>query len=47
MVKLTKKKIDQKMPLYALYEFISDMWVVAVNEEGASFIEVIKVSNYK
>jgi hypothetical protein len=35
------------MPPYALYEFISDMWIVAVNEEGASFIQVIKVSNNK
>jgi hypothetical protein len=32
------------MPLYALYEFIDDMWVMATNEEGAQFIRVIEVS---
>ena len=33
------------MPPYALFEVFDELWVTAANEEGANYIQVLKVSN--
>jgi hypothetical protein len=33
------------MPPYALFEVVDELWVIAANEEGANFIQVLKVSD--
>lgn len=33
------------MPPYALFQAVNNLWVVAANEDGANYIQVLKVSN--